>query len=415
MDRPGTGYLLDVLHSHDGLPLLHWRDGVGGVNEPYDDREQSKAKHFILRHYLQVLALKLLGTFELSYVDGFSGPWKAKTENFSDTSFMIAISVLQDAQRLIRDQRGVHQRIRCFFAETDQTAYAQLERAVAPYHRPEEKFEIKTWNGRFEDAVDEMKAFIGPSFPLIFIDPTGWTGYPFDKIKQLFAKPKCEVLINFMYDHINRFAFSQDDEIVSSFDPILGGPGWQKRLDPSLPPGLALEKLFRETVKSMGGFKHVVSTKIDKSTADRPHFFITYGTKDRAGLIAFRDVENNALREHEKSRGHAKERKRADKSKIADLFPGHQADAQEDSFEKLADGQRVAAQARLLTILKNVGQSTFERVVEWLLEPNMVRETTVKDICVDLAKSNVIDDTWTAGGKRKPQNDSIIRLKTQTK
>lgn len=263
--------------------------------------------------------------------------------------------------------------------------------------------------------MGDIQTFIGPSFPLIFIDPTGWTGYPFDKIKQLFERPKCEVLINFMYDHINRFAFSQDDDIVSSFDPILGGPGWQKRLDPSLPPGLALEKLFRETVQSMGKFKHVVSTKIDKSTADRPYFFITYGTKDRAGLIAFRDVEANALREHEKSRGHAKERKKADKSKTDDLFPGYQADAHEDSFEKLADDQRAAAQARLITILKNVGPSSFEKLVEWLLEPNMVRETTVKDICVALAKSGLIDDTWSPADKRKPQNNSTIRLKTQPK
>jgi hypothetical protein len=67
-------------------------------------------------------------------------------------------------------------------------------------------------------------------------------------------------------------------------------------------PGPAVEKLFRETLQREGNFSYVVSTKIDKSTADRPHFFLAYATKNRAGLIAFRQTEYDALREHAKNR-----------------------------------------------------------------------------------------------------------------
>ena len=95
-------------------------------------------------------------------------------------------------------------------------------------------FEVKTYLGKFEDAVSEIQTFIGSSFPLIFIDPTGWTGYPFDKIKPLFARPKCEVLINFMYAFVHRFVHSDDAETIASLEPILGGPGWRDRLDPTL-------------------------------------------------------------------------------------------------------------------------------------------------------------------------------------
>jgi three-Cys-motif partner protein len=140
----------------------------------------------------------------------------------------------------------------------------QLETAVALFHCPTDGFEIKTYGGRFEDAVDEIQTFVGSSFPLVFIDPTGWTGYPFNKIKLLFTPRKCEVLINFMYEFINRFAYSDDENIVASMAPILGGPDWPNRLDPKLPRGLAVEKLFRETLKSVGNFDFVVSTKIDK-------------------------------------------------------------------------------------------------------------------------------------------------------
>jgi three-Cys-motif partner protein len=173
------------------------------VNDPYSGREQTGAKHFILKSYLQALAFKVLTFSDLTYVDGFSGPWETQTENFSDSSFMIAITVLRDAQKQILARTGHRRRIRCFFSENDPEAYALLQGAVTEFHRPAEGFEIKTFEGRFEDAVGEIQSFVGTSFPLIFIDPTGWKGYPFDRIRPLFARAKCEVLINFMYDFIS--------------------------------------------------------------------------------------------------------------------------------------------------------------------------------------------------------------------
>jgi hypothetical protein len=74
-------------------------------------------------------------------------------------------------------------------------------------------------------------------------------------------------------------------------DPILGGPEWEIRLDPNLPRGRAVEKLFRDNLATVGRFDFVVSTKIDRPTADRPHFFIAYGTKSRDGLKVFREAE----------------------------------------------------------------------------------------------------------------------------
>jgi len=69
------------------------------VTDPYLGREQTRAKHFILKSYLQALAFKVLTFSDVTYVDGFSGPWETKTENFSDSSFMIAIDVLRDTRR----------------------------------------------------------------------------------------------------------------------------------------------------------------------------------------------------------------------------------------------------------------------------------------------------------------------------
>jgi len=44
------------------------------VIDPYSGREQTKAKHFILKRYLQALAFKVLTFSDVTYIDGFSGP-----------------------------------------------------------------------------------------------------------------------------------------------------------------------------------------------------------------------------------------------------------------------------------------------------------------------------------------------------
>lgn len=384
------------------------------MTDPYFGREQTKAKHFILKGYLQALAFKVLTFSDITYVDGFSGPWETKTEDFSDSSFMIAISVLQDAQRKILEREGNRRRIRCFFAERDADAFSKLKAAVKPFHKPNEGFEVEAYFGEFEDAVSAIQRFIGASFPLIFIDPTGWTGFSFGKIKPLFDRSKCEVLVNFMYDFVNRFASSGDESIIASLDPILGGPGWRDRLDPNLSRGLAVEKLFRESLKSAGNFDFVISTKIDKTSAERPHFFIAYGTKSSEGLKAFRKIEYDALREHEKNRANAKEKIREKRSNIPDLFPGHQAEVQQATIDDIVFEQKKSASPDLMAMLLRSGPIQFSSVVARLLQAYVLRETNVKDICVELAKAGKIENTW-GSGNRKPRDESIIKLKTDAR
>jgi len=380
------------------------------VVDPYSGREQTKAKHFILKRYLQALAFKVLRFSDITYVDGFSGPWETQTEDFIDSSFMIAINVLKDAQQKIQTQTRRRPKIRCFFSENNSQAYVKLTAAIGSFHRPQEDFEIKTYFGEFEDAVSEIQTFVGRSFPLIFIDPTGWTGYSFNKINPLFNRPKCEVLINFMYDFINRAASMSDAKTIASLDPILGGPHWEARLNQDLPRGRAVEKLFRDNLAAAGGFDFVVSTKIDRSTTDRPHFFIAYGTKSRDGLKTFRDIEYDALKINARDRADAKERRRESKSGSPDLFSGLDADVQETTIDEIVEEQKTLAARDTLKLLGELGPTYFQKTWVLLLQAYMLRVTNVKDICVDLAKTGMLENTW-GGGTRKPRDEDVIKLK----
>jgi hypothetical protein len=299
--------------------------------------------------------------------------------------------------------------IRCFFSENDPLAYSQLKIAVSEFHRPDDRFEIRTYCGNFVDAVGEIEGFIGNSFPLIFIDPTGWSGYPFDQIKPLFVRRKCEVLINFMYDFVNRFASSDDPEIVASLNPILGGEGWRDRLNPNLPLGLAVEELFRGSLKLAVGFDFVVSTRIDKATSDRPHFFLACGTKSAAGLKAFRETEYFALREHAKNRAGARVRQKEERTGTVDFFAEHHANVQESTIDDLVEEAKAAATIELLTLLSEHKVLPFNWIVSRFLQSHMLRETNLKDVCVDLARRRIIENTW-GSGNRKPSESTVIRL-----
>ena len=380
----------------------------------YSGREQTGAKHYILEHYLQELVFKILRNQDVAYVDGFSGPWESKTKDFSDTSFMIAINVLRDAQQRLFETTRKRKRVRCFFCEKDDDAFLKLEAAVKPFHNFVDKFEVVVRHGAFTDFIGEITNYISGSFPLIFIDPTGWKGYPLEEIKPLISGRKCEVLVNFMYDHINRFSSNRDQESIKSFAPILGGTDWPSRLDPTLKDGLAVEKLFRETLREKGNFEFVVSAKIDNPTRDRPQFFIAYGTKSLAGLIAFRDIEYGAMKSHEKNRTIAKLKKREENSRMDDLFASHQVESNESTINDIVDEQKRLASNDLLVLLKTHPKLTFRKIVSVILLPFMLRETDVKNICVDLALSGKLENTW--GPKpRKPRDNDIIALKTSIK
>jgi hypothetical protein len=115
-----------------------------------------------------------------------------------------------------------------------------------------------------------------------------------------------------------------------------------------------------------------------------------------------------------KNRATARERKREERSNIADLFAGHQAELQEATIDEIVDEQKALASADLMASLPLYGPFLFSLVVAGLLQAYMLRETNVKDICVDLAEAGRIEDTW-GGGNRKLRNTSLIKLKTNTR
>jgi three-Cys-motif partner protein len=69
----------------------------------YQGREQTLVKHVILRQYLSAWAHKVASFCDtLTYVDCFSGPWNAVSDDLSDASFSIALEELRKARGPMR-------------------------------------------------------------------------------------------------------------------------------------------------------------------------------------------------------------------------------------------------------------------------------------------------------------------------
>jgi three-Cys-motif partner protein len=292
------------------------------TEELYVGREQTLVKHFILRKYLERFA-HIVGTrWEvLTYVDCFSGPWNARSDRFKDSSFSIALSELRKAS-YTHVARGRQLRLRCFFLEKQPAAYLQLDQ----FAKGNSDAEIKTRNATLEESVSDIVDFVQAggktSFPFIFIDPTGWTGFSMEAIAPLLRLNPGEVLINFMTGHIRRFLDSPQDETQESFKRLFGCGDFRARIQ-----GLA--QMDREDVavqeytrnaRAVGGFHYGCNALVLHPEMDRTHFHLIYLTRNAKGIEVFKDIEKKAMEVQETARSEAKQRKRVSRHGQTELF-----------------------------------------------------------------------------------------------
>jgi len=122
----------------------------------YTRREQTKIKHLILQKYLQRFAMIIGFKWDtITYVDCFSGPWNAQSEDLQDSSFSIALRELQ-AARAQHGIRGKSIKLRCLFLEKNPSAYAKLKE----FADDAKNALVETRNCELRDGVDDIVTFV---------------------------------------------------------------------------------------------------------------------------------------------------------------------------------------------------------------------------------------------------------------
>jgi three-Cys-motif partner protein len=170
----------------------------------------TSAKHQILRKYLDAW-LPILGTYNkrIVYIDGFSGP--GQYTGREPGSPIIALEAARTHEAKLPSE------LVFLFIEERQDRVDHLNGEIAKLGIPSH-FKVHVEQGTFAEkltetlnALDAEGGKIAPTFALI--DPFGFAGIPYELIKRLLGKNKCEVLITFMVDSINRWLTHPDDSI----------------------------------------------------------------------------------------------------------------------------------------------------------------------------------------------------------
>lgn len=246
----------------------------------------TRAKHEILRRYLQAWTpiLSMGGFKQLIYVDGFAGP--GRYANGEDGSPLIALkAALAHRDRITAD-------VSFLFIERDTTRAKMLEEIVAEVERPK-NFRVKVVGGkRFDEAFGDLLNFyverrrpLPPTFA--FIDPFGWTGVPFQLVKTILSYPSCEVLLNFMYEEINRFIGHPDQE--KNLDALFGSPLWRPivAVQGVAERRAAIHGLYQSQLG--GGAKYVRSFEM-RNRNDATDYFLFFASNNLTGLKKMKEA-----------------------------------------------------------------------------------------------------------------------------
>lgn len=252
----------------------------------WEMQPHTQAKHEILRRYLSAwLPIITRYNGRALYIDGFAGPGEYK--NGEDGSPIIAIKAMSNHKLPITSEvvmRFIEKnKERCDFLET------KISGMVLPknlkYTCIHSSFEAEV--SKTLDYLNEQKKRLAPSF--VFIDPFGFTGIPMSLIKRIMEYDKCEVLITFMYEEINRFI--QDEKLWDSLEKTFGTDRWKVVLGEANPMERQnqLHNVYKEQLEKEAGISYVRSFKM-KNKKNKTDYFLFFGTNHILGIKKMKEA-----------------------------------------------------------------------------------------------------------------------------
>jgi three-Cys-motif partner protein len=246
------------------------------------------AKHEILRRYLQAWAAILSqGNFpHIAFVDGFAGP--GRYSKGEDGSPIIAIKSVIEQPRPIRAKVDFH------FIELDTARSRHLANEITNLSIPG-NLTTQIHGGRsFQEAFPDIWNRYGPSSgrsrppTFVFIDPFGFK-IPFSYVAKILSAQSCEVLINFMFEEINRF-LAQDQQ-PDNFDELFGCPDWREGIQIKVPNERVkfLHDLYQRQLIRAAGAKFVRSFAM-RNERNAMDYFLFFATNHELGLKKMKEA-----------------------------------------------------------------------------------------------------------------------------
>lgn len=248
----------------------------------------TEAKHAILRRYLSAwFPIMASRNKRIFYIDGFAGP--GEYAGGEDGSPIIALKTALEHR----------QRIRCevlfVFIEARATRCAHLRKLVERHELPS-NFDVKVRCCRFDekmaevlDHIDDQNLRLAPTFA--FLDPFGYSHTPLAIVKRMMAHDRCEVLITFIYEEVNRFMEHPDPQQHKHFDSLFGTPDWRdvrNIKDPGERKAF-IHDLYGKQLRKGAAIKYVRSFEM-MNKGNRTGYFLFFGTNSLDGLKKMKEA-----------------------------------------------------------------------------------------------------------------------------
>ncbi len=381
----------------------------------YAGRRQAWVKHYFLGNYLERLAFKVSSwADDFVYIDGFSGPWQAGDEQFQDTSFGIALAALRKVRDEWKRIRGRDVRMTALLVEKDARAFGRLQQIKVMF--PD--INIETFQGEFTSLVPTLvRSIPARAFTFVLMDPKGFA-IDMEAVSLLISRPRTEVLFNFMFDFINRFALHDDPDVIAGLEGLMPRSGWRQRLAHvarTVPKdGLAdarkdvLVECFAETLQRLGQFEHVMETPVYYPLRDRTFYSLVYATHAAAGVEVFRDCQVATLGQQDDRREEAKVADRALRSGQNELFVETPRMAPRPSETMIAAAEEAARRGMIDRLAEAPEGMLFKDLRLEILKLHVVRKQRVGEIAAELRKAGLLEFPGWEARKRVPQDDYLV-------
>ncbi|MGZ3100141.1 three-Cys-motif partner protein TcmP [Streptomyces sp. H72] len=252
----------------------------------------TKAKHDLLKHYLGGW-FPVLSSYNgrILFLDGFAGP--GRYQSGEPGSPLIALETLLNHSHFSN--------MKCeflfFFCEAKRDRYESLTEQVAGFKEANqpwpENVKVQLIHSEFSETATSLieylrtqKKRLAPTFA--FVDPFGFSGLPMQLLADLLSFASCELFVNYMVDHVNRFATAGnvdhhlDDLFGTSEYKNVGATAGQSRQQ-------FLHDLYERQLSEVCKFRFVQSFAMINKTGHIA-YYLFHGTRDVKGVELMKDA-----------------------------------------------------------------------------------------------------------------------------
>lgn len=227
-----------------------------------------------------------------------------------------------------------------------------------------------------------------------------------DHISPILRHRPGEVMVNFMYDFINRFINSPDPKNEQSLDNFFGTTEW-RTIRSATDRETASVELYKEQLRKTGAHTYATSTRILKPLSDRSYFHLVYATRNAKGIIKFRDVEKQAVKEQDTVRATAQREHREERT--GQTVMPFEPDQELSRTIKQERAQRLREAEERLYILTRAGPMPYEQLRPLVLELPLVWNSDLSNLLMREHNAGRITIQGLAPRQRTPKSGNIIR------